>query len=64
MPLTFIFSNSWTTKIRSARTYIFIFNTQVYGNVHELNANNIKKKKNPDRLTSYYFFNVAISTRK
>jgi hypothetical protein len=43
MPLTFVFSNLWTTEIRSATTYIFIFYTQGYGNVHELNAINVKK---------------------
>jgi len=44
MQLTFIFSNLWINEIRSARTYIFIFHTQDHRNVHELNADNIKRK--------------------
>jgi len=62
MQLTFIFSNLWTYEIRSARTYIFIFHTQAYGNVHELNADNIKRKESRQAYKSLFFY-VAISTR-
>lgn len=55
MQLTFIFINLWINEIRSARTCIFIFHTQGYGNVHELNADNIKRKESRQAYKSLFF---------
>jgi hypothetical protein len=49
------------TEIRSARTYIYIFHTRGYGNVHELNANNIKRKEAKQAYKP--LFNVPVGAR-